>query len=203
MVKYISLGMDCCIAYQLNLHENNNYSGILPFDWCLSKNILDIINIFETNWIHFLNKDNWVIESIDNNNFNLGLSTNKSKFRVKHKIYKLVYPHDLLEPNIDYFIDKYTRRINRLNNLITYSQTNLITDRLHNLITSSQTNLIAEEIIFIRIGTNKDIIHIDKLNNLLKSIFINSKLKFINSMDYKTTDWKRDNIDWKKIINEL
>ena len=172
--------MDCCIAYQLNLQENNNYSGILPFDWCLSKNILDIINIFETNWIHFLNKDNWIIESINNDNFNLGLSnTNKSKFRVKHKIYKLVYPHDLLESNIDYFIDKYTRRINRLNNLIT------------------------EEIIFIRIGTNKDIIYIDKLNNLLKSIFINSKLKFINSIDYKTTDWKRNNIDWKKIINEL
>jgi hypothetical protein len=180
MVIYISLGMDCCIAYQLReLNLKFVYVGTLPFDWCLSKNILDIINIFESGWTDYLNKDNWIIEDNHNNNFeNINNSSSiKSNFRVKHKKYKLIYPHDLLENNIDYFIEKYTRRVKRL-----YS-------------------LINEEIIFIRLGTNKDIKYINKLDELLKSIFVNSKLKFINSSSYtNTTDWKRNNIDWKNIL---
>ena len=177
MVKYISLGMDCCLAYQFE-KLNLKVFETMPFDWCLSKNILDIIHIFETDWIHFVNKDNWIIESINNDNFNLKDNI-ISRYRAKHKNYKLIYPHDLLENNINYFIDKYTRRINRLN------------------------NLLLDNIIFIRIGTNKDIKNIKKLENVLKSKFINSKLQFINISEFKTTDWKRDNIEWKKLIETL
>lgn len=176
MVKYISLGMDCCLAYQLEKLNIKIYET-MPFDWCLSTNILDIIHIFETDWIYFLNKNNWIIESINSDNFNLNLKENiQSKYRVKHTIYKLIYPHDLLENNIDYFIDKYIRRINRLN------------------------NLLFEHIIFIRIGTNKDIKYIERLEYVLKSKFINSRLQFINISEFKTTDWKRDNIEWTKLI---
>lgn len=177
MVKYISLGMDCCLAYQLN-KLNLKIPEIMPFDWCLSKNILNIIHIFETNWIHFLDKNNWIIQPINNEQFNLNLNGSiKSKYRAKHKIYKLIYPHDLLENNIDHFMDKYIRRINRLN------------------------NLLDDNIIFIRIGTNKDIKYIDRLEEQLKSKFINSRLQFINISEYDTIDWKRENIEWKELID--
>ena len=64
----------------------------------------------------------------------------------------------MLENNINYFIDKYIRRINRL------------------------MLLNKEEIIFIRLGTNKDLPHLNKLNQVLKNKFSNSSLKFINSL---------------------
>ena len=41
---------------------------------------------------------------------------------------------------------------------------------------------------------------INRLEELLKSIFINSRLKFINISEYDTIDWKRENIEWNKLI---
>ena len=176
MVIYISLGIDCCVGYQLN--KLNLKKETMPFDWSYSKNILDIIDIFETNWIHFINIDNWIIETITNDNYSFEFTnTIKSKYKLKHKFYKLIYPHDLLENNINHFIDKYIRRINRL------------------------MLLNKEEIIFIRLGTNKDLPHLNKLNQVLKNKFSNSSLKFINSLDYQCDDWMRNNIPWNIFLN--
>ena len=59
-----------------------------------------------------------------------------------------------------------------------------------------------KQLIFIRLGTSKDINHLSQLNTIIEDLFgKNSRLIFIDSSEYKeTTSWKREEIDWLKLL---
>ena len=189
---YIPLGLDCSVAYQLSKHNHRQFA--LPFDWIYSKNILSIIKLINNKFSNFLpNESNltklneiYEIIKINTNNFNLhnpNKNINKfSKYKLKHKEYNIILPHEfeiINDKTIQFFIDKYKRRIDRFYELNNF------------------------ELIFIRLGTIKDIQYLDLLEKTINKIFINNinKIKFINCLKLeKTITWKRDEYDWIEIF---
>ena len=148
-----------------------------------------MINILDNNFSTFLDIESYKISEIIGNNFLLNNPDSKnsvySQYKMKHNLYKIVLPHELLllnHENYQNFHDKYTRRIARFYEL----------------------EKSGKQIIFIRLGTFDDMKHLDKLELSLSRCFTNFKLKFINSnLLEKSVDWKRDNNDWRTIINSL
>lgn len=144
------------------------------------------------------------IISIKTNNFALGgpisesttelinsTTTNPithSKYKLKHKLYNIILPHEFVEVNsetIQIFINKYKKRIKRFYEL-------------------NQANT---KLIFIRLGINDEIQHLNELSNLINIKFNYSinEIKFINSTilskNIKTSDWTRSEYEWNKILN--
>ena len=217
---YIPLGIDCSIAYQLNKHGLRYFA--LPFDWSYTKNLLNIIELIDNEFSNFLPANNTIDElrklyeiiEIKTNNYLLGQpfelleqtqteqtqteqtqsvqieqTQTYSKYKLKHKKYNLILPHEFATINdeqIQIFIDKYKRRIDRFYKLNQHSQ-----------------------LIFIRLGTKKDLKYIDLLNETIKNKFNETKylIKFINLTDLSalngpiTTNWKRDEYDWLSIFD--
>ena len=183
---YIPLGMDCSVAYQLSKHNLRHQA--LPFDWMYCNNILFIIQLINNKFSNFLpiranliqlseiydiieiKNDNYYLNSPNNNEF--------SKYKLKHKKYNIILPHEfeiINEETIQRFVDKYKRRIDRF-----YELNNA-------------------ELIFLRLGTEKDIKYLNILEQTINNNFINTinKIKFINSLDFKdSVSWKRDEYDW-------
>lgn len=189
MKKFISLGCDCSIAYQLtNLGlRTESY----PLDWCSSPYLDTIIKLFETNFVDFANFSSYQIKSQSlehfntNTNDNLCLDTNiKSHYKLYHPIYKLTLPHEYIGDQIDIeqFENKYTRRVKRL---------------------LSSLDNEDNELIFIRLGNSKEKEKIKELENIL---YARCKCKFnifyINYDDYQTDKfiWYRDYIPWKSLL---
>jgi hypothetical protein len=152
-MEIIPLGLDCCLAYQLN--KLNLRKKAYPFDWMSSPKILSIIKLLENDFKNFLNIEYYDIQENNNDNFNINNPLNdlhiiKSKYKLIHKEYNFVLRHELINndsKNINIFIEKYSRRIQRFLSL--------------------QNN----KIIFIRLGTNKDIIYLERLELILKQKF--------------------------------
>lgn len=111
-----------------------------------------------------------------------------SKYKLKHKIYDIVLPHEFAEINpktIQFFIDKYKRRIERFYNL----------------------NQINNKIVFIRLGLDCEKTDLfQKLCVILDNIFdkTQNKIKLLNSTElskeYKTSNWTRSEYDWNKLL---
>jgi hypothetical protein len=185
-MEIIPLGLDCCLAYQLN--KLNLRKKAYPFDWMSSPKILSIILLLENDFKNFLNIEYYDIQENNNDNFNINNPLNdlhiiKSKYKLIHKEYNFVLRHELINndsKNINIFIEKYSRRIQRFLSL--------------------QNN----KNIFIRLGTNKDIIYLERLELILKQKFKFSQFKFINCSNldkiYKPLEWKRDEYNWNDIL---
>ena len=127
---YIPLGCDCSIAYQLN--KLNLRTVALPFDW-IRINITDLINILETKFQFLCMKEHLKIEKIDYGFFpelntidpnmdNLLDQSKPSKIKIINTKYNFLYPHepnyDTNEEILDQFIKKYSRRVDRLLQLL-------------------------------------------------------------------------------------
>lgn len=108
-----------------------------------------------------------------------------SKYKLKHKFYDIILPHEFIEINTDtiqLFINKYKRRINRFYEL----------------------NKSNNKLIFIRLGLDCEIKqkHINSLIEALNAKFFNAinEIKFINSTELskeiKTSDWTRSEYNW-------
>jgi hypothetical protein len=175
---FVPIGIDCCIAYQLQKLNLRHFS--LPLDWIYIKNISSVIELFNDNFLYFLDITMYEIIKIKSNNFSYNKTNEISQYKLKHKKYNIILPHELqsLEPDkIQLFINRYNRRIKRLFEL----------------------NNQSKKIIFIRLGFTKELKLIDKLNNSLSKYFTNYELKFIDlSTLEKTIDWKRNEINWLK-----
>jgi len=198
-IFHISFGLDCTIAYQLQIHSLRSCS--FPFDWMKIKDINTIIDILDNKFIDFLSIDNWskdikedIKEDIkDINIFNyiddLIITENISNIKLKHKIHNILLPHESNNDICDLkeILNKYNRRINRFNNLM--------------------TNKDYKKIIYI--GLNKMINNNDKyklyttLNNYG---CINYNVHFIIYSDYiiptnEKYSWHRNWIPWNNIFN--
>jgi hypothetical protein len=131
----ISLGSDCSVAYNLQRLGYRNFS--FPFDWIISKNIIDVLS---NDFVDFLNVDFLKIAgrtsfSHIEENFSETDEHLCSMLRVKHTKYIGVeFLHDFknfapgkefLEckvkeviEDIEYVVEKYNRRIERFYNVM-------------------------------------------------------------------------------------
>ncbi len=189
MKIFVPVGCDCSIAYQLSQLGLRGVS--YPLDWCSSPHLDTIIQLFENNFKGFEKFDKYQIKPQSQAMFNTNLETSllldetmKSYNKLYHLDYKITLPHEYVGNNINSrnFEEKYTRRVARLLSLL---------DNMDN------------EIIFIRLGNNKEK---TKIKELEKTLQARCKCKFnilfINYDDYKTDHftWQRDYIPWKSLL---
>jgi hypothetical protein len=108
-----------------------------------------------------------------------------SKKRLEHTIYKIVFPHEANqeEINIKEIKEKYERRIKRFLDVVKNDSI---------------------EKVFIRSDKKYNIIKNDKLINSLDKICKNYKLITVDYSKYKCDDvytWQREYIPWNDIFN--
>ena len=179
---YIPLGLDCSVAYNLR-RLNLNYFSLI-FDWSYIPNILDLIDI-----LLLLQYDNFNILLDESNYDKIEFKSNTHHYnnsiyathKLVHKKYRLQFNHEISAiSTFSDFKERYYRRIKRFMNL------------------KNSDN----QLIFIRLGTSKDINHLSQLNTIIEALFgKKSRLIFIDSSEYKeTTSWKREEIDWLKLL---
>jgi hypothetical protein len=119
-VLHIPLGCDCSLAYNLQKFGLRKVSYL--FDW--SKiSIKQLMDILDKRFFNFLSIDEWdileqsdlfprnLLENVENVE-----NVEKSRLKIKHKIYGLVYPHESngYEIDMDMVIEKFRRRMERL-----------------------------------------------------------------------------------------
>lgn len=117
----ISLGSDCSIAYNLQSLGYRNYS--FPFDWIISKNILDVLSndfqdFLNINFLNVTGKTSF--SHIEENFFDMEENL-CSMLRVKHTKYiGLEFLHDFknIGEDIENVVEKYNRRIERFFNVM-------------------------------------------------------------------------------------
>lgn len=180
-MRIISLGIDCSIAYQLINHENTNYYRS-PFDWIYSENLNDVIKLIDNKFDGFLDFNNYNIVNCDSNKFGLDDALNEIKFSnfiMKHKYYKIRLPHELYDISDLYkFKERYSKLIDHFYSL----------DKL------------GEQIIFIRLGKNKDYDKLPELEKVLSKYFNNFVIRFIDISNITTSSWKKNEINWQQLI---
>lgn len=179
---YIPLGLDCSIAYNLRRLKLNYYS--LIFDWSYIPNILDLIDILlllqNDNFNILLDESNYEIVKLNSNTHHYNDSINATH-KLIHKKYKLQFNHEISTiSTFNDFKERYSRRAKRFMDLKNSDK----------------------QLVFIRLGTTKDINYLLQLKTVIEDMFgENSRLIFINSSEYKkTTSWKREEIDWLKLL---
>jgi hypothetical protein len=183
MYSIISLGIDCSIAYQLCIRNNNNHLKS-PFDWMFCEKITDIIELIDNKFNDFTKYENYELLPIKSTTFfglNNALEIHKrANFIMKHKYYKIRLPHELET------IDDILKFKTRYNELICefYSYNN-----------------IYDKIKFVRLGKEGDAVHINKLYEVLGKYFDNFVIEFVNVSKYVTTDWKKNELPWEDIFN--
>ena len=189
-VLHISLGNDCCIAYQLKKY--NKLEKYYPFDWIKTKNFNVILDLIENKFENFINpeylvkykdSDKFFSFSDDDNNNNY---CNTEKEIYKNTLYNICFYHDIINEE---FYNKYNRRINRF---------------YQDIIDMQYNNLI----VFYRFVGSKNLNENSKkrFDKIIKNINPNVKYKLIEIIalqndNIEFIDWKRDNYDWKNIFN--
>lgn len=169
---YISLGNYCLTS--MLLKENNLKNMSYPFDWMVSC-IDNIIDIFEDNYVQFLNKNNY--ELFDNKTINNYYIHNTKKLfnnlDIDHQ------HHNLLELN-DY---EYLKRcIERLNNIDINKKIIFIMIQplyLNNIPVDNNKIIKLYNILFNKFGNKIKLIIfniINKNNNIYKEEFLNENL---------------------------
>jgi hypothetical protein len=160
-------------------------------------NIDDLINILETNFqffvdeflLDFTKKTNKfalisdtsnLYQDLNNNNNN-----NNNNIIICHKKYSIKFPHDMAQdnPDIKLFLEKYKRRIARLYDLMANDSVKKIF-------------IILNKNINKKINKNKKLL----LESLLKKNCSNYELRIISNYN-NNSDWKKDDLDWDKILS--
>lgn len=109
-----SLGERCMTAHQMRLNKLRSESN--PFDWLITTNITAVVDTLLNNWNNFFKRENLVVQYVGPEHTNVMDST--TGFLSLHD-FNSAKPFD---EEYDRFITKYTRRINRLMELICTSK---------------------------------------------------------------------------------
>jgi hypothetical protein len=192
---YISIGIACTMKYQIDKHFGKKET--LFFDWLIT-DMNSVIKVFQ-----YYNKINNLI-----NHKNLVIKNSKNQYKyVNNKLLThCTSMHDLPQnfnkKDINNFIDKYRRRINRIFSYIKGTQ------KIYFMRFGDITN--NEKIDFIKAINNINPLCnyvLVVLNHSQKEFSILSKPKYlklnlVNSKNYKKKNWRRDDIfDWKKVFD--
>jgi hypothetical protein len=187
--KYISLGSDCSVSYQLRKY-NLQSNGSMPFDWLRIDKIKSLKNILENDFKDFYNLslfDKIPIKGIFSNFDKININ---SQVKLKHIIYNFIAPHEYSnnDLDIDEFKNKYERRIRRFRDISRNENIKKIYIRLENGYYNNE------------LETN--------LYHILEQYGCkNFTIKFIYNTNYqylipdKTVfNWHRDYIPWEELL---
>lgn len=187
----ISLGGDCSVSYQLR-RLGLQARGTMPFDWMRIDKLADVISILEAEFNDFAKFDSYTInqQSLAFEYFATNVSANvKSQYKMIHKKYKFILPHEYQGDYIDQFQfeAKYARRIKRFLEIGKDS-------KIHK--------------VFVRLGTLKEQKLISKLEAVLDGLgIVNYEIKYIvleewNNLIPKDMPfrWQRDYIPWIELL---
>jgi hypothetical protein len=197
MTTLISLGSDCCVAYQL---EKNGYrQAAYPFDWIRSS-LENCIQLIEYNFINFLESSNiYYVRASENYKFLIDYNETSREvskgFIYKSKLYKdLEFCHDFTDEfksGLNDITEKYIRRIRRL-----------------------YETLQKDNIAFIHYSAKEIPLYvIERWNQVIKKpLYIISPLEYPMEMlgnvyliqDFSTYDsWQRNNFDWPNLFKMI
>ena len=183
MTEYIPIGNDCSLAY--NLQKLNLRKNAYPFDWIRLNNLDDLINILSNDFNDFIDRELLNINELSDkfpcleDDWSDEISKN---IIIKHNKYSVIFPHEIksdkdIVNEIDNFIKKYERRINRFRRIILDKDIKKV---------------------FVRISNKTE--DISKLDNFLKTKCDNYEIKFIKlDKKNKFSSWKKEELDWNKI----
>ena len=192
-MQYISLGCDCSVSYQLRKYGLQTM-GSLPFDWMKLDKLQDLLTILDDNFAEFAKFDSYIVKTQSDSFENFDMYSEKEKILSRRKLihskYKFTLPHEYINDtlNIEQFEDKYARRIDRFQTLVTDKSIKKIFVRLCGNKESKEVKnkMLLEECLF-RYGCKN-----------LEIVVIN-----YNEYDSLIPDeyrWQRDYIPWKKIL---
>jgi hypothetical protein len=187
----ISLGHDCCVAYQLQKFGLRSMS--LPFDW-IRLNLTNLEHILNNNFQFFTDDKYLIKDNIDHlNKFPLldenWKDTNNTKnLIVSNTYYNIKFYHDFdsekdFEEQIINFKIKYSRRIDRFNKICKDSS---IKKTFIRICKNPKEKEILENILCEYCGND---------NFYLKIIIQDNKQKF--------QSWKKEELDWNSIFQDI
>ena len=204
---YISLGYDCSVAY--NIRKLNLAREALPFDWMKIPTINSIISILQNDFDGFCEINQYDIKpqsanfaycGAHDNSSSASMLTNisniKSNFKLIHKKYGFILPHEFNGDVLDItkFKAKYTRRIERFRAYTKSTLHDVYFIRLDNANTDKQL----EKYKINQIKLNTTLKTYFSIVNL-KTVYIN-EYTFINLLDITTFQWTRQYIPWADIL---
>jgi hypothetical protein len=186
-VLHIPLGSDCSLAY--NLQKFGLRKASYLFDWS-KVSIKQLIEILDKRFFNFLSIDEWdILEQSDMfprnllENLENAEHIEKSRLKIKHKKYGVVYPHESngYEIDMNFVIEKFRRRMERL-------------------IVDLNSNIKKK----IYVGSDK--IKSDEILQLNETLIRfgckNYELIVIDFSKYQVIDfsWKREYVNWNDIL---
>ncbi len=188
-MKYISLGGNCSITYQLKKYKLKNES--YPFDWSKTS-INQLINVLENNFVDYES----TIKIKKKSNLHSHKDIISDFTYILNNKYNITFAHEIThEEQINQFKESILRRIKRFQNI------------------NDNVTFIRIELCKINESYDNKII---KLYDLLKKYVTMFKIIIIVNGQYKikvkndniiiyyydefSDDWKMNNIDWSKII---
>jgi len=202
MPKYIPLGSNCVVAYQLN--KLGLRTEAYPFDWVQLINFQTIIDLLSDKFTGFYDLDNYTIKKKSdkyklekNGNISGEMFTRPIVINTK---YKILMPHDFVSFD-DYndVINKYKRRINRFYNTIKTENDICFVVNIPNkkFITEEQVDIFTKLIKTIN----------PEINIHIKGIYNGNKTFNISNIDFyryniNTVSWEMDEIDWSFIYDK-
>jgi len=195
MTIYISLGNTCGVAYQLRKHNLRHIS--FPFDWFKTPKLSTIIKLIENKFDGLLDEKYFKFIKYSDKFFDSeGLSQVMALY--KNTKYNLIFYHDFIKEKTfeEQFLiikERYQRRIKRFYDILNSDEELVfVRDDIYEKIN------ICELKYLISLIKSKLIVIIHNPNN--KPILNISNIIIYNDIDIYQ-DWKRDNLDWYKILN--
>jgi hypothetical protein len=191
-MKYISLGSNCSVAYQLK--KRNLKNEYYPFDWC-KISILQLINVLTNNFSNY--SDSLIIKKISPNHQSIILPDHQSIILKNN--YDIEFAHEIVnESELNNFKDKINIRINNFNSL------------------TNQIIFIRIELKPIKLIYKEYIIKLVELlnnysTNYILKLVINTDIEFTNlpvnvkiyKFDHFDSNWQMNEVQWDNIIDSL
>lgn len=192
---YLSLGTTCSIAFNLRLL--NIRLKAYPFDWIRIQNLNNLTKIINNSFNDFLNYDTFQFVN-ESDKFEVNGKMNSYIYKNNYCKFYHEFDKELDRVMFNKFKEKYKRRVNRFmevlksNNQITFIREEIGKVKESKIINFINTiKLINPNIDFkLVIITNDELTQNINIDNV--------KFHYSN---LKVTDWRRPELDWKRIFN--
>ncbi|AYV79032.1 MAG: putative papain-like cysteine peptidase [Faunusvirus sp.] len=211
----ISLGNNCCIAYQLQ--QNKLRKDAFPFDWIKTPGMKCVNSMITNNFEKLWDKSNFVEigESVkhayitsDVLDAERTMTDIKSNRIYHHTEYNITFYHDFksaetLDVQFDNFVNKYTKRVERFNETIKNSAKILfVREEKHlvaadyvefsNLVHKINGKLDVQLLVIVKSLKKQDQSEVAKIKQLKWITIYEDTHEFVN--------WQRPTIPWIKLF---
>lgn len=201
-ITFISLGEACDVKYQLEakFKGHNKIQQTYFFDWIIS-DFKTVLSVLRGNFLNKFKKDNLLIDNT-NKKYSSSLVTikNFSTFSSLHDL-----PKNYNNKDVDEFISKYTRRYNRLINLIKNSNEKMFFLRKTKKVISNRDIVLFNNYIK-KINPFNRVYLVILCNYIPDDYQIKHGVILVNYERLKlfeSKDWKANNYNWNFILELL